>query len=248
MPSWKGFQIFIEIPINKAKLQSLPHHHTESSYGPESLPAGRRWASGLFRRMPPPPQYSGGNGHFSDGAIGCQGPFSGALAFANAWLRLGVSPGRVAIASVNFPDGGNVIKWLKQTVRTWTSITQSIAFHKSAKKTALLAFWVKLQTWQRVNEDEAAGVMFWNIFSFLITLVTPSQGVAAKERVRTAAAERLSSTVRVISFSRRIITTLMRLQACICNYSLANWRPTVNAFILRQKLNFSREHGHGAEN
>lgn len=45
---------------------------------------------------------------------------------------------------------------------------------------------------------------------------------------------------------KHIITTLMQLQACICNYPLDNWSP--KCFYSEAKMEFSSEHGHGAEN
>lgn len=131
MPSWKGLQIFINIPINKEKLQTSSHHQTEDFNGHEverqkGLAMGRfvqdeatiirsKWVLQL-------------RGHWlSRSILRCTvSVLVYILAFGNPFLCLGASPGSIGMVCENVADWGNVIKWIKEGVRTWVSTTQSI--------------------------------------------------------------------------------------------------------------------------
>lgn len=141
MPSWKGHQIFINIPINKAKLQSSPCHHTEGSNGHGTeRQKGWRWGEGGLRLF--------GWCHLSHNIqeqMGNSVTWSmivkvHSLMLCIYWLlqmhsRVRVSPpGPLSLVYVNVADWGNVIKWLKDKVRTWISTMQSIVLISQQNK------------------------------------------------------------------------------------------------------------------
>lgn len=138
MPSWKGLQIFINIPINIEKLQSSPHRHTEGSNGREpERQKGWRW--GLERVY-------GCLGYLSHNIQEQMGTSITWLLIVKVhsqmyWLLQNASqcsltsPGNVGVVYVNIACWGNLIKWLKEKVRTWTSTTQSIVVLGQQNKT-----------------------------------------------------------------------------------------------------------------